>query len=481
MVSTQGEYPEVPMSPQHANDLPDGEAPDLYAPGHLGELTQVIDPVLVDAIVEETGAREQRTRLLPARVMVYFTLALALFEHSSYQATWSKLTAGLPAPATASPRTSSLTRARRRLGTAPLHRLFTTVAGPVAGPDQPDSFYHGLRLVAVDGTTLSAPDQAADTGHYHKPLAATGPCAYPLVRLVALVECGTRALLHAVFGPDDRSEMSCARDLLDHLDPSMLLLADAYYEGYDFLRTTAATGASFLIRATRKRRPRIRRRLPDGSSLITVHGHRRAKDGPTMHLRLIEAWTTVTLADGTRRTELWRLLTTLLDAERHPARQLVDLYHQRWQVETCYFSLKSTILDGHVLRSRSVPGIAQEVYALLTVYQALIRIGGDVTTARPGLSAHRLSFAVLLHAAADQVVAARGIDPDGPVPLIGAIGQAALNNLLPQHHRLRIKARYRKTRSKYHFKSRDHPRTTQTYTLHIQVITAHDLDNTAPD
>ncbi|MFD4976536.1 transposase [Streptomyces sp. NPDC058424] len=84
-----------------------------------------------------------------------------------------------------------------------------------------------------------------------------------------------------------------------------------------------------------------------------------------------------------------------LDAQRYPAEQLLEIYHRRWQAETCYFSLKSTILDGHVLRSRSVPGLEQEIFALLTVYQVLIRMAGDVTTARPGLPAERLSFVTL--------------------------------------------------------------------------------------
>ncbi|MEY9839244.1 hypothetical protein [Streptacidiphilus sp. EB103A] len=72
---------------------------------------------------------------------------------------------------------------------------------------------------------------------------------------------------------------------------------------------------------------------------------------------MIEARVAVTLADGTRHTELWRLLTNLLDDQRYPAVDLLEPYHRRWQAETCYFSLKSTILDGRVLRSRSVPGL----------------------------------------------------------------------------------------------------------------------------
>lgn len=451
----------------------------MYAPGHLGELTQVIDPQLVDAILDETGARERRVRLLPARVVMYYVLALAVFEHSSYQAVWNKLTTGLRNIAVARPAASSLSRARLRLGSAPLHRLFEVLAGPVATRTQTGTFYRGLRVVAVDGTTLSVPDEEAVTWRYPKHAGEVLEFGYPLLRLVALVECGTRALLGAAFGPDTTGELGYAHRLLDHLDTSMVLLADAYYDALDFLEAVTGTGASFLLRSTRKRRPTVRRPLPDGSYLTTIcAGKYRAGRGyGRLEVRVIEAWMTVTLADGTRRTELWRLMTSLLDAERYPAHELIELYHRRWQAETCYFSLKSTILDGRVLRSRTVPGLEQEVYALLTVYQALVRIAGDLTVTRPTLPAERISLTVLLNAAADQIVAARGIRSTDPMPLVGAIGDTALACLLPAGRRWRLKARVRKRSSKYQFNSSKHPRTWQAYTLDIQMIKDGTLDN----
>ncbi|MGW2770956.1 transposase, partial [Streptomyces sp. NPDC001275] len=211
----------------------------------------------------------------------------------------------------------------------------------------------------------------------------------------------------------------------------------------------------------RKRRPTVRHPLPDGSYLTTVcAGRYQAGRGyGRIEVRITEAWMTIELADGTRRTELWRLMTSLLDAQSYPAHELIALHHRRWQAETCYFSLKSTILDGRVLRSRTVPGIEQDVYALLTVYQALVRTADDLVTAQPGLPAERVSMIVLLNAAADQIVAAHGIAPDGPVDLVGAIGRAALAGLLPKSRRRRLKARVRKRNSKYTFTTGKHPRT----------------------
>lgn len=438
----------------------------VFAPGHLGELTQVIDFALVDAVLAETGSRERRLRLLPARVVVYFVLALALFEQCSYRAVWGKLTAGLTGLALTAPSVSSLSRARRRIGVTPLRRLFEVLAGPVAVRGQAGAFYRGLRTVAIDGTSLHVPDDLMVTARYPKRV-GRGEFGYPLLRLLAVVECGTRAVLAAAFGPEDTGELGYAHPLLGVLDHSMLLLADAGFDAVAFLRELGATGAQFLVRSSARRCPTPQRHLPDGSYLARL-GYGVL---PTLlQVRIIEAVVTITMADGTTHREQWRLVTSLLDHTRYPAHELVTLYHERWQAETTYYSIKATILHGRVLRSRSLTGIDQEVYALLTVYQALIRIAADTATTHPGLDMDRISFTILLHTAADLVTTANGILPTGPTNLIGAIGQAALHALLPARRRPRIKARTRKNpTSKYAANTGQHPTTTQTYTFHAKV------------
>lgn len=438
----------------------------VFAPGHLGELTQVIDFELVDAVVAETGAGQRRLRLLPARVVVYFVLALALFERCSYRAVWGKLTAGLAELALTCPSVSSLARARRRLGVAPLRRLFAVLAGPVAVRGQVGAFYRGLRTVVIDGTSMHVPDDPMLGWRYRKRAGERREFGYPLLRLLAVVECGTRAVLAAAFGPEDTGELGYARQLLEVLDRSMLLLADAGFDAAQFLHDTAATGAQFLVRSSARRCPTPQQHLSDGSYLARL-GY--GVLSTLLPVRIIEATITITTADGTTRHEHWRLITSLLDHTRHPAHELIHLYHERWQIETTYYSIKATILDGRVLRSRTPAGIDQEVYALLTVYQALIRIAADTATTHPNLDMDRISFTILLHTAADQVTNAHGILPTGPTTLITAIGHAALQALLPARHRHRTKPRTRKNpTSKYH-PTPGQPTTTQTYTIHAKV------------
>ncbi|WP_406724587.1 IS4 family transposase [Streptomyces sp. GD-15H] len=439
----------------------------VFAPGHLGELTQIVDFALVDAVPEETGRREKRLRLLPSRVVVYFVLALALFEHCSYRMVWSKLTAALTSLALARPAVSSLPRARRRVGAAPLQRLFETLAGPVAHPGQAGSFHRGLRTVAVDGSLLHAPDDESVTWRYPKRAGETVEFGYPLLRLLVLVECGTRALMAAAFGPESEGELPYAKRILSALDETMLLLADAAFDGNEFLDAVHRSGARFLVRSGARRVPTPAEHLGDGSYLARIgYGVLRV----LLPVRVIEAALTVTLAGGTVRTEQWRLITNLLDPARYPAAELVELYHRRWQAETTYFSIKATMLDGRVLRSRSIDGLDQEVYALLTAYQALIRAGNDALTGRPEVPMGRISFTVLLAAAAGTVTAGHGIFPGTLIDLVGTIGHAALGALLPAHRRQRVKARTRKNpTSKYGPNAGQRPATSQNYTVHATV------------
>lgn len=437
-------------------------AEGVYAPGHLGELTQILDFDLVDAVAQETGTVQQRVRLLPTRVVIYFVLALALFECSSYRRVWAKMTAGLRVLTLAAPTASGLVRARRRVGPKPFRALFEAVAGCVGRPSTPGVFWRGLRAVAIDATSAHVPDSPAVAARYRKRSTDKPTFGYPLLRLSVLVECGTRAILAATFGPETDGETCHARRLLHAIGAGMLVLADAGYDSWELLRDIAATNAEYLCRSGARRTPLILRELSDGSYL-SVLGYGRLK------VRIIEAWVTITWADGTISREQWRLVTSLLDHHRHPASELIELYHRRWQAETTYLSITSSILDGRVLRSQHPTDIDQEMYALLTVYQTIIRLCVDAVDTRPDARPDRISVTVALQTAADQVIAAVGIIITAGDRLVGVIGQAVLDNLLPAP-RHRGKARTRKNpTSKYGPNVGSFPQTSLNYTINTHI------------
>ncbi|HEX7162747.1 MAG TPA: transposase domain-containing protein [Trebonia sp.] len=221
-------------------------AAEVFAPGHLGELTRVAPFELADAVLEEEGGLEKRVRLLPFWCGLYFLLAMCLFPRSGYLGVWGKMTAGLRAPGRASPSAKALRDLRRRVGTAPVRRLFEILAGPLGRPRTPGIMFGGYRTVSFDGCkSLRVPDTSANRAWPGRQNASNGEAGYPALMLMALVETGTRALIGAVFGSQAGGEAAWARKLLHLLDATMLLLTDHGFDGGDFLAAAAATRAQF--------------------------------------------------------------------------------------------------------------------------------------------------------------------------------------------------------------------------------------------
>ncbi|MBZ9638415.1 IS4 family transposase [Streptomyces sp. PSKA30] len=424
----------------------------MWLPGHLGALTRWVPPSLVDEVVQAAGCGERRVRLLPARVVVYFVLALGLFGDCGYRRVWAAMTARWPHGTVADPSAAALRQARQRLGPKPLMLLFDRLRGPVGAAATPGVFWRGLRLVAWDGTCLEVPDSPANVACFRRHAApTTRPAGYPQLRLTALVECGTRALIDAVFGSQQSTELPQARCLLASLRPGMLLLADRGYDGFEALRDAAATGADLLWRVQAGRLLPVVRPLPDGTHLTWITDRRsadrlakwqrrgRRTPPPAMTaltLRVISYQITATSADGTSRTSMVRLVTTLLDPHRHPATELATLYHQRWEIETAFYGLKVTLRGAdRVLRSRTPAGVEQELFALLALYQASRQA---ITEAAAGahLDPDRLSLTIALHTIRLTVINARTSDP---ASLVAALIQA--RNLAPSQRRSRTSPR----------------------------------------
>ena len=387
-------------------------------PAGLGVLTCEVGPDLVNEVIEVAGCREKRRRLLPAQAVVYFVLGLCLFSGADsaappgYRSVMRWLTNevrhlhGLVLPTS-----SALTRARQRLGARPLELLFDLRRGALAGAGAPGAFAFGLRLVAWDGTGLDAADTPANAEAF-----GVTQGGNPQVRLLALTECGTRALIDAVFdGVAKASEQVLARRLLASLTPGMLLLADRNFPGYQLWGLAAATGADLAWRIKKNLVFTPVKVLPDGSfhSVMRTpaenvrHGQARAAGRVLAgtaegHLvRIIEYTVTVEDSEGGTRTEPFRLVTTLLDHEQAPAAQVAAAYHHRWEIENSYGELKTRLRGASfILRSRSPELVCQELFAFLTVYQALCALKTEAAQTA-GINPDRISFTVTVRIARD--------------------------------------------------------------------------------
>ena len=435
-------------------------AAGVFAPGHLGELTRLVPFEMVDDVLAVTGRVQSRVRLLPARVTVYLLLAGCLFAELGYRQVWQRLTAGLGGLPLGTPTVSALRQARQRLGTAPLRALFDVLRGPAATTATSAVRWHGLLTCVIDGTQLTVADSAANLRRYRKARGNHGGSGYPVLRLSALLTCGTRSVIDAVFDSQAIGELDQARRLARSLHAGMLLLADRNYAAAELINTLAATGAHLLIRGKANRKLPRTERHHDGSWQTVIAGR---------PIRVIEARIAVKTTNGVTTSD-YRLLTTLLDPHTHPAAQLITLYHQRWEIETAYLELKSSILGGRVLRSRTPEGIDQEIHALLTVYQLLRTAMVDATDSRPGLDPDRASFTTALNTARDQLIHAAGIITDTVIDLIGTIGAHILNNLLPER-RIRLKTRMiKRSNSKYQARGPNIDRRTYQATTSINIV-----------
>jgi hypothetical protein len=436
-------------------------APGRFAPGHLGELTQQVPFEMVDAALTQTGRVQARIRDLPARVVVYLLLAGCLFAELGYGQVWQRLCAGLDGLPLATPTASALTQARRRLGPAPLRALFDLLCGPAPTAATGGVRVGGLLVCAIDGTTMSVADTPANCGVYTKQPGHHGGSGYPLLRLVALVACGTRSLIAVVFGPTSSGETTMTARLVDHLHSGMLVLCDRNLTTAALTRQIATSGAHLLGRCKADRKLPLLGRLPDGSWLSLLGG---------VQVRVVDAEITIATRAG-RATSSYRLATTLLDAGGWPAAALVALYHQRWEIETAYLELKSTILGGRVLRARTPAGVDQEVYALLVCYQLLRLAMADATSTQPGIDPDRASFTIALHTARDQLIQAAGVIATTTIDLVGKIGHALLDNLLADR-RLRVSPRIvKRAISKYNARGPTINRTSYKATLSIDILT----------
>lgn len=381
----------------------------------VGVLTSTFPPALVDEVLEATGRASLRHRLLPARVVVYFTLAMCLWADEEYVEVARLLVGGLKTMARwrgswRVPTSGAITQARARLGADALRTLFERVAAPISTEGSAGSWWRGHRLVAIDGTVFDLADTAANEEYFGRPGSGRGEAkgAFPQARVVALAECGTHAIIGAEIGPCTTGETTLARPLLGLLDQEMLLLVDRGFPGYELWREAAATGAALCWRTKSSAVLAVARSLPDGSYLSALQPPRGSTGAP-ITVRVIE----YTLTHPSRAEDEGpiRLITTLLDPATAPALELAALYGERWEEENAFDELKTHQRGARqVLRSKSPEMVTQEIYAHLLVYFA-IRSLINRAAEEEELDPDRVSFIASLRVVRRQVTDQAAFSP----------------------------------------------------------------------
>jgi len=343
----------------------------------VGVIAKAFPPGAIHSVLAKTKKASVRQRDLPAHVVIYYVIALALYMRSSYREVLRCLLEGIqwlrdPSVNLKVAGKSGISQARTRLGWEPLKELHDQVIQPIAGENTKGAWYRQWRLVSLDGSTFEVADEQANEDAFGRPAASRGTSAYPQIRFVCLIENGTHVLFGSQMESYRTGEVTLAKAVLPRLRKGMLCLADRNFFRFPLWEQAQATGAQLLWRVKVKLNKRLvcEKRLPDGSCLSRIYPSQqdwRHKSNGIV-VRVIDY-----ALDGLADAEpLYRLVTTILDPEKAPATELAALYHERWEIETALDELKTHLRGSKiVLRSKTPDLVRQEFYGFLMAHFAI--------------------------------------------------------------------------------------------------------------
>src|SRR3990172_5275858 len=356
-----------------AAELPKGARITDYI--SLGVLAKTFPKERIRSVLSATGKTSVRQRDLPAHVVIYYVIALALYMHSSYREVLRCLLEGIqwlvdPSTKVKVAGKSGISQARTRLGWEPVRQLHDEIVRPIAVKATKGAWYRDWRLVSLDGSTLDVADEKANEEAFGRPGASRGKSAYPQIRFVSLVENGTHVLFGTQVSAYGTGEIALAKTVLAGLQKGMLCLADRSFFGFEFWNLARATGADLLWRIKKNLRLPCGKRLPDGSYWSRIYpsekDRRHKTNGATV--RVIH----YLLESPAGSEPIYRLATSILDHEQAQAEELAALYHERWEIETALDELKTHLRGARiVLRSKTPDPGRQEFYGLLLAHFAI--------------------------------------------------------------------------------------------------------------
>jgi hypothetical protein len=341
----------------------------------LGVIAKYFPVEKIREVLQQTHRASIRERDLPAHVVVYYVIALALYMRSSYREVLRCLLEGVqwlldPSTKVKVVGKSGISQARSRLGAEPLKKLYAAVVAPIAEKRTKGAWYRQWRLVSLDGSTLDVADTAENDQTFGRPGSSRGSSAFPKIRFVALLENGTHVLWGAHMDRYATDELTLAERVIPLLSKGMLCMADRFFPSYKLWRTSAKTGADLLWRTRQNARLDVEKRLPDGSYLSRMYASTkdRRKERNGIVVRVVD----YRLKNVLDAEPIYRLITTILDPQQAPAKELAALYHERWEIETTLDELKTHLRGAQiVLRSKTPELVRQEFFGLLMAHFAI--------------------------------------------------------------------------------------------------------------
>src|SRR5215471_1218 len=394
--------------------LPEGSRITDYI--SLGVIAKTFPVSKIHEVLAATGKTSVRERDLPAHVVIYYVIALALYMHSSYREVLRCLLEGVhwllaPSETVKVAGKSGISQARTRLGWEAVRRLHDEVVKPIAIRSTRGAWYRKYRLVSLDGSTLDVADEAENEKAFGRPGSSRGSSAYPRIRVVCLVENGTHVLFGSQMADYATGEITLAKAVLASLQPGMLCLADRQFFSFRLWNLARESGADLLWRIKKNLRLACEKRLPDGSYLSRIYPSeqdwRHKSNGVVVRVIDYEL-------DGVADAEpIYRLVTTILDHEKAPAKELAALYHERWEIETALDELKTHLRGSKiVLRSKTPDLVRQEFYGFMMAHFAIRGLMHEAAL-KANEDPDRLSFLHAVHVVRRKLSTYNAIPPSG--------------------------------------------------------------------
>ena len=404
----------------------------------LDALTTVVPMREIETVLSQLQIAEQRHRKVTLLATVLLVIALHLYARLSIGAVFKRLGRGLrfiwPDPDWKMPNESALAYRRYQLGARPLVALFHRVCRPLATPATSGAFVFGRRLLALDATVENVPDTEENARAFGRSRNAQGGSAFPQVRGVYLVECGTQAVLDAGFWPYRTSEEVGAWRLLRSVGAGDLLLWDAGLHSFEMLERARAQGAEVIGRLPATVKPEVIRALEDGSVLAFLRPSQagRRRRGDKLLVRIISYQITDPQRAG--YGQLHRLVTTWLDPQQAPALEVVSVYAERIEIELVIDEVDThqRLLD-RPLRSLKPVGVIQELYGVLIAHYAIRALMHEAAVAQ-GLAPTRLSFVGALRLVQDAIPEFQMVAPQLRLALYARLLRDLAAERLPERH-----------------------------------------------
>lgn len=376
--------------------------------------------------LERHGLQSQRQCAIPRDVLVYYVMMMVLYGNVAYEEVFQYVIEGLRRAlgdetlAKKSVTKGAISQARSFVGEAPFKDLYESQVKPHGPADMAGVMFHGHRIMALDGSTMDMPDEQPNAKAFGYAKSQRGDAAFPLLRFVALVECGTHTLCHAHHGAFSQGEVTLAQSVLPKADASMVITADRLFYGYELWQMGLATGAKLVWRVKKSLDLPREEELPDGSYLSHVYpdarSERKKEKTPVrvVEYKLRKAKARTVAGESSKEGEedsSYRLMTNWTGKAAPTAIELAQLYHQRWAIEESLDELKTHLAArAIVLRSKRPELVKQEFYALLLAHAAIRRLMTQAA-AQSGRSSTELSFTHAVQVLKRRLPSASAIPP----------------------------------------------------------------------